>query len=54
MSNGRSVILGGVPHTGGFLILEVKSDFRAYLTPTNPRGPAGPQTFKVKGSTGKK
>ncbi|MCP4003576.1 MAG: hypothetical protein GY725_05220 [bacterium] len=47
MTNGRPMILGGVPHKDGYLIIEVLPDFTKYLVDRKPNQQTGPQTISI-------
>lgn len=47
MQNSRPMILGGVPHKDGFLIIEVLPEFTKYLVHPKPPERAGPRTIEV-------
>ena len=52
MRHGRPVIVGGLPHEGGLLIIQVVPEFADYLRDPARRGPAtsGPELIEVNSS----
>jgi len=47
MAHGRPVIMGGLPHEGGLLIIQVVPEFSHYLREPERPGPPGPKLYEV-------
>ncbi len=53
MTHGRPVIMGGLPHEGGLLIIQVVPEFSHYLKDTRPPRQAGPKRYDVNSPSGR-